>query len=102
MRRIHLRHVDLEVRQSELIVVRLEVIDRLQECEVPVSNVLFLEFPDVDILYKPKELLLKGLIRILEDRVELLLEGEPVPDGGMFDAGCVCLDRWSRSEVGVF
>ena len=43
VRCVHMRRVELEVCQGDLVVVCLEVIDHLQACEVTVSNVLFLE-----------------------------------------------------------
>ena len=43
MRGVHPRCVELEVIPGNLVVVRLEMIDHLQACEVTVPDVLFLE-----------------------------------------------------------
>ena len=47
-------------------------------------------------------MLLEGRIHILEERVELRIKGEPIPDGGLSDAGCVLWDCWRRTGVGGF
>ena len=85
-----------------LVVVRLGVINHLQACEVPVSDVLFFGVPHAGILYGPQEVFLEGLIHILEECVEPRLEGEPVPGGGLLDDDCACQYLMHRTGVGGF
>ena len=46
--------------------------------------------------------MLEGLINIMEERIELCLEGEPVPYGGLFDAVFVLRDHWRQTGVSGF
>ena len=46
--------------------------------------------------------MLEGLLHIMEEQVELRIEGEHVLDGGLFDPDSDCRDQWRQTRVGGF
>ena len=102
MKRVHSLRVELEVHWGNLLLVRLLLIAHLHSCVVPISNILLLWVPDVDVLHNSHELMLQGLVHVLVDHVELRLLVELVLDGGLMDAGRVGWDHGSRTKFGDF
>ena len=47
-------------------------------------------------------MLLEGFVYVLTERVQFRIQGELVPDVGLFDPGRVCHDLWRRIGIGGF
>ena len=67
---------------------------------VYISDVLLLQGSDIDVLNDPQKLLLWGLVHVGAQQVQFCIQGELVPDEGLFDAGGVWQYGRRQTEVG--